>query len=71
MALGPVKLPSAGFLRSALRHPAFRLGASDMLATGVAATAALAAFALPLKLNILVAVAAAICTGLLVEALEE
>lgn len=39
MALGPVKLPSAGFLRSALRHPAFRLGVSDMLATGVGVAA--------------------------------
>ncbi|MCE1249173.1 MAG: AzlC family ABC transporter permease [Comamonadaceae bacterium] len=40
------------------------------LATGVAATAAVAAFALPLKLNILVAVAAAVATGLVVQALE-
>ena len=38
------------------------------LATGVAATAAIAAFALPLKLNILVAIAAAIAVGLLIEA---
>lgn len=41
------------------------------LATGVAATAAVAAFALPLKLNILVAIAAAVATGLLVEAVEQ
>ena len=40
------------------------------LATGVAATAAIAAFALPLKLNILVAVAAAVAAGLMMEALE-
>ena len=41
------------------------------LATGVAATAAIAAFALPLKLNILVAIAAAVAVGLLIEALEK
>jgi predicted branched-subunit amino acid permease len=40
------------------------------LATGVAATAAIAAFALPLKLNILVAIAAAVAAGLLVEAVD-
>ena len=40
------------------------------LATGVAATAAIAAFALPLKLNILVAIAAAVAAGLLMEAVE-
>ncbi|MBY0454315.1 MAG: AzlC family ABC transporter permease [Burkholderiaceae bacterium] len=40
------------------------------LATGVAATAAIAAFALPLKLNILVAIAAAVTMGLLAEAAE-
>ncbi len=40
------------------------------LATGVAATAAIATFALPLKLNILVAIAAAVLAGLAVEALE-
>jgi predicted branched-subunit amino acid permease len=40
------------------------------LATGVAATAAIAAFALPLKLNILVAIAAAITVGLLIEAVD-
>ena len=40
------------------------------LATGVAATAAMAAFALPLKLNILVAIAAAIAAGLLMEAVD-
>ena len=40
------------------------------LATGVAATAAIAAFALPLKLNILVAIAAAIAVGLLIEAVD-
>jgi len=40
------------------------------LATGVAATAAIAAFALPLKLNILVAIAAAIAIGMLAEATE-
>ncbi len=36
----------------------------------MAATAAIAAFALPLKLNILVAVAAAVAAGLMMEALE-
>jgi len=41
------------------------------LATGVAATAAMAAFALPLKLNILVAIAAAVAAGLLMEAVEQ
>ncbi|WP_265298915.1 AzlC family ABC transporter permease [Verminephrobacter eiseniae] len=41
------------------------------LAAGVAATAAIAAFALPLKLNILVALAAAVAAGLLIEALEQ
>jgi len=40
------------------------------IATGVAATAAIAAFALPLKLNILVAMAAAVAVGLLIEAVE-
>ncbi|GAB3365442.1 MULTISPECIES: AzlC family ABC transporter permease [Giesbergeria] len=40
------------------------------LATGVAATAAVAAFALPLKLNILVAIAAAVAAGLTAEALQ-
>lgn len=41
------------------------------LATGVAATAAVAAFALPLKLNILVAIAAAVAAGLTAEALQQ
>ena len=40
------------------------------LATGVAATAAIAAFALPLKLNILVAIAAAVAAGLMMESVE-
>ncbi|RZJ12514.1 MAG: branched-chain amino acid ABC transporter permease [Acidovorax sp.] len=40
------------------------------LATGVASTAAIAAFALPLKLNILVAIAAAVAAGLLMEAVD-
>ena len=40
------------------------------LATGVAATAAIAAFTLPLKLNILVALAAAVAAGLLMEAVD-
>ena len=40
------------------------------LAMLVAASVAIAAFALPLKLNILVAIAAAVAAGLLVEALE-
>ena len=40
------------------------------LATGVAAAAAIAAFALPLKLNILVALAAAVAAGLLMEAVD-
>ncbi|WP_037472031.1 AzlC family ABC transporter permease [Simplicispira psychrophila] len=40
------------------------------LAMGVAASVAIAAFALPLKLNILVAIAAAVVTGLLVESIE-
>ena len=38
------------------------------IATGVAATAAVAAFALPFKLNILVAIAAAVAVGLVIEA---
>ena len=41
------------------------------LATGVAATAALATFALPLKLNILVAIAAAVLAGLAVEGWQQ
>ena len=40
------------------------------LATGVAGTAAIAAFALPLKLNILVAIAAAVAAGLIIEAVD-
>ena len=40
------------------------------MATGVAATAAVATYALPLKLNILVAIAAAVVAGLVVESLE-
>lgn len=40
------------------------------LATIVASTAAIAAFALPLKLNILVAIAAAVTAGLLIEAAD-
>ena len=40
------------------------------IATGVACTAAIAAFALPLKLNILVAIAAAVAAGLLMEAVD-
>jgi predicted branched-subunit amino acid permease len=40
------------------------------LALGVAATAALAAFALPMRLNILVAIAAAMAMGLIIEATE-
>jgi predicted branched-subunit amino acid permease len=40
------------------------------LATLVACTAAIAAFALPLKLNILVAIVAAVAAGLLAEAVE-
>lgn len=40
------------------------------LATLVAASAAIAAFALPLKLNILVAIAAAVTAGLLMEAAD-
>jgi predicted branched-subunit amino acid permease len=40
------------------------------LSTLVAATAAIATFALPLKLNILVAIAAAVAAGLLAEAAE-
>jgi len=40
------------------------------LAMGVAATAAVATFALPLKLNILVAIAAAVAVGMLAEAAE-
>lgn len=41
---------------------------ATQVASGVAAMAALAAFALPLKLNILVAIAAAVAAGLLMEA---
>ncbi|MDD2712265.1 MAG: AzlC family ABC transporter permease [Simplicispira sp.] len=41
------------------------------LATAVAATVAIAAFALPLKLNILLAIAAAVSAGLLIEALQQ
>lgn len=41
------------------------------LATGVAATAAIAAFALPFQLNILVALAAAAAAGLLIEAVDQ
>ena len=41
------------------------------IATGVAATAAIATYALPLKLNILVAIAAAVLTGLAVEAWQQ
>ena len=41
------------------------------LATGVAATAAIAAYALPLKLNILVAIAAAVLAGLMVEGWQQ
>ncbi|GKS76451.1 AzlC family ABC transporter permease [Acidovorax sp. SUPP950] len=40
------------------------------LATGVAMTAAIAAFALPLKLNILVAIAAAVAVGLIIETVD-
>ncbi|MBY0408580.1 MAG: AzlC family ABC transporter permease [Burkholderiaceae bacterium] len=40
------------------------------VATGVAATAAIAAFALPFQLNILVALAAAAAAGLLIEAVD-
>jgi predicted branched-subunit amino acid permease len=40
------------------------------IATGVAATVAIAAFALPLKLNILLAIAAAVAMGLLMEAVD-
>lgn len=40
------------------------------LATVVAATAAIAAFALPLKLNILMAIAAAVAAGLAMEAVD-
>ena len=40
------------------------------LATGVAATAAIAAFALPFQLNILVALTAAAAAGLLIEAVD-
>jgi len=43
---------------------------ASWLATGVACTAAVAAFALPLKLNILVAIAAAVTAGLAMEAGE-
>jgi len=45
-------------------------GRPAWLATGVAVTAAIAAFALPLKLNILVAIAAAVTFGMLAEAAE-
>jgi predicted branched-subunit amino acid permease len=38
------------------------------LSAGVAGAAAVAAFALPLRLNIVVAIAAAVCTGLLIDA---
>ena len=41
------------------------------IATGVAATAAIATFGLPLKLNILVAIAAAVLTGLAVEGWQQ
>jgi predicted branched-subunit amino acid permease len=44
---------------------------ASWLSAGVAATAAIAAFALPLKLNILVAIAAAVAVGLMIEALEK
>lgn len=47
------------------------LDRATWVATGVAATAAIAAFALPLRLNILVAIAAAVAVGLLIEALED
>ena len=40
------------------------------VATAVAATAAIVAFSLPLKLNILVAIGAAVTAGLCVEALD-
>lgn len=40
------------------------------VAAGVAATAAVSAYALPLRLNIIVAIAAAVATGLMVEAAE-
>ena len=43
---------------------------ASWLATAVACTAAVAAFALPLKLNILVAIAAAVAAGLAMEAAE-
>ena len=43
---------------------------ASWLATGVAGAAAIAAFALPLKLNILVALAAAVAAGLLMEAVD-
>lgn len=46
------------------------LDRATCLAAVVAATAAIAAFALPLKLNILVAIAAAVAAGLLMEAVE-
>ena len=41
------------------------------LATGVAATAAIATYALPLRLNILVAIAAAVLAGLAVEGWQQ
>lgn len=53
-----------GILLSMLRDRA------SWLATGVACTAAIATFALPLKLNILVAIAAAVAAGLGAEAAE-
>lgn len=40
------------------------------VAAGVAATAAVAAYALPLKLNVLVAIAAAVAAGLMMEAAQ-
>lgn len=42
-----------------------------LIASSVAGTAAVAAFALPLKLNILVAIAAAVAAGLLAEVLQK
>ncbi len=44
---------------------------ASWIAAAVAATAAIAAFALPLKLNILVAIAAAVTAGLLIEAADK
>ena len=43
-------------------------GRITWIALGVAATASVAAYALPLKLNIVVAVAAAVAAGLIMEA---